>query len=72
MRFASSGQEEAEGRGGLSLGKERWEVGCACNGGGPGKVDRVAMMMLRKKRWRDGECLDKQKKQIECVIIIEA
>lgn len=44
-------------------------MGCAC--GGSGKMDRVAMMMLRKRRWKDGECLDKQKKLMGCVIITE-
>lgn len=45
-------------------------MGCAC-GGGPGKVERVAMMMPRKKRWRDGKCLDEQKKLIGCVNTLE-
>lgn len=63
MGFASSGQEEAEGWGGLALGKEVW-VGGLCLWWSR-EMDGV-VLALRMKRWKDGVCLAKQKQGMGC------
>lgn len=38
-------------------------MGCACSG--PGEMGGV-VLVLRKRRWEDGVCLDKQKRGMGC------